>query len=957
MGEPSRIDSLQTLGKYPLIEKISDGYLGQVYRSFDQDLDCAIDIRVLCGGIKWDEDLEDLFRKESGTITRLQHPNIATLIEVNTEDRVPFMVMEPLGDRDLRKLIRQKPEMSFETKISIMIQVAEGVGCAHKEGILHRNLCPENIYVASDGCIKIRDFAIAHVLMKHLPHPGIRWGEPIYLSPEQIRNKKSNARSDIFALGVIFYELLTGVHPFYAQDGNKALDNILQVIQIPTFERYPHFHPRIWQILKNCLAKNPEDRYGNTDDLLGAFRGLLKEMAEDVRLMLNELQSAFASLKITAEQQGASDVSIRLYHNVRDLLHGTGNTDYSRLDQLIGELLEVYPEIRDKGFEQNIYGSLLSPGGRLEEIRNSQKEKPHSEENSDFPLHSKEFHRKASSHENCVTAKMEEEEPAGESPSPEIALTAQHVEAVASPALEEETGCDTVTEESQQEGASSYLSLERNLDESATAYISEEQVPDNSEAEQEFPKTGKGLHLRRKFYRRKFYSFMKPVCRIVAAVIMILLVAIAVRSFQVSGAGDTLRSAFKNFVLDPLVTVKASVLQQVRSGDNEGTTMERAEIHNENNDVQFKTDFLDQLEEPFTGESFASPSQDQLDRIAVMIGSGNLQQAETELDRMRRLHPNSPEVIELYRKWQKEVSGSGEKERSDESVLETTTMNEEAWNRQFLNYFARGEYKEAGNVTGLWLEGLPRSARAQESDAVVKEIDKRMSAYNAAMKEGRYREALQELNSVVILNPTDPHIAGLRREIESLMTSVGSTLTVYRLNDPAILLLDGKHTGHDGEIVGQSISAGSHEISVEKDGRLVASRKQELSDGQAITLVYDLAQEDIRPMIESDRISIERRNAMEEVYSFMTEHEHGIFRGSCSGELTVSVYEVIYSPSDGSHGFRIPCKLLNLELDGSSIDLFFVSDNEHFKRFGFDSEQIANSFYQTWNRLKSLPRP
>ena len=96
---------------------------------------------------------------------------------------------------------------------------------------------------------------------------------------------------------------------------------------------------------------------------------------------------------------------------------------------------------------------------------------------------------------------------------------------------------------------------------------------------------------------------------------------------------------------------------------------------------------------------------------------------------------------------------------------------------------------------------------------------------------------------------------------------------------------------------------------------------------------------------------------MEEVHSFQSEHQHGLFRGSCRGELVLNVQEVIYRPTSGSHGFRIPFKLLKLEHDGRTIDLFFISDNEHFKKFEFDDGQTAEKFVQTWNKLKTLQQP
>jgi hypothetical protein len=249
---------------------------------------------------------------------------------------------------------------------------------------------------------------------------------------------------------------------------------------------------------------------------------------------------------------------------------------------------------------------------------------------------------------------------------------------------------------------------------------------------------------------------------------------------------------------------------------------------------------------------------------------------------------------------------------------------------------------------------LPQSAGARESAAVVRQFRARMNACIAAMNDGSYGEALQELDAAERVNPSDPNLEGLRKEIESRATSASGTLTVYRLGDQATLLLNGKRIGNGGEIVGLSIPVGSHEISLEKDGRPVASRREELSEGQKIVLVYDLAQRNMRPMIDSDQILIDRRKTMEEAHRFEAEHQHGTFRGKCRGALVLSFYEVVYKPVEGSHGFRIPFKLLTLEQNGRTVDLFFISDKEHFKEFEFSDEQSAAKFVQTWNKLKSL---
>ena len=545
-----------------------------------------------------------------------------------------------------------------------------------------------------------------------------------------------------------------------------------------------------------------------------------------------------------------------------------------------------------------------------------------------------------------------------EAPPPEISPERQEEKPVENVFSGDGTVGDAGMKESHPEELSSDSHVKAEIEDAVQAYGGAGQVSDSSLDRQVLPETGKAHPLRRKLYRRKLKSILKPVYRTVAAILAVLLVVTAIYYVQGSGdAADMLHGAFENYVLNPLATVKASVLKQAQSGDNEPASIESVEILKETANSQYETALLDEFEEPFTGEGYTSPPQDSLDSIAVMIGSGNLQQAETELDRLRRMYPNSPQVMDLYRKWQSKASASGEEESREESFLETTGMKEEAWNRQFLNFFNQGKYKEAGNVVGLWLGELPYSSLARESKSAVEEIQRRMAAVNTAQNENRSKEALQELSAVEKMNPSDPNIAGLRSEIESRMASPDGTLTVYRLGEKATLLLDGKRIDHGGEIVGERIPVGSHEIILEKDGNTVASRSQEFLEGQTTVLVYDLDQRDIRPMIEPDQIVIDRRTAMEEVHRFATEHQHGILRGNCRGELILSFYEVVYVPVSGSHGFRVPSKLLKLEQDGSTIDLFFISGNEHFQKFEFDDARAAASFRQTWNKLKSMSKP
>jgi serine/threonine protein kinase len=339
------VATIPLLGKYELIENLGEGYLGSVYRGFDRNLGQTVAVRVLCDGIKWDARVEELFHQACQAISGLHHPNIVAILDAGMDGSSRYIAMESLGNRNIGDLIAQKADLTYETKLAIIIQIAEGLSCAHKNGILHLDLTPGKIHPTADGGVKIRDFGIAHVLMKHLPRPIVRWGAPMYLSPEQIQQKSCDARSDIFSAGTIFYELLTGHHPFHDSNSNKALDNILLDAQIPTFEEFPDAPPGIWNILKTCLARDPEDRYQSVEDVLIACRELAVSLAEDSQLMLAELYAALTPLRRAAAQPDASERILRLQSEIQKLSSGKMEADYASLDRLTRALIEHYPVI------------------------------------------------------------------------------------------------------------------------------------------------------------------------------------------------------------------------------------------------------------------------------------------------------------------------------------------------------------------------------------------------------------------------------------------------------------------------------------------------------------------------------------------------------------------------------------------------------------------------------------
>jgi len=668
MGDPTRFDSLKTVGKYALIEKLGDGYLGPIFKSFNKDRDRAVEIRVFCDGIKWDEDLKGLMRKECESLARLKHLNIASIIELHTEDQVPFMVMEPLGKRSLRNILARQLEMSFESKVSIMMQATQGLAFAHKEGIVHRNLCPENIFLRANGCIKIRDFTVAHFLSKHLPHPGVRYGAPIYLSPEQIQHQPGNEQSDIFAAGIIFYELLTGVHPFYDADSNKALDNILNDRPVPTFESYPHFHPRIWHILKRCFAKKQEDRYRNADEMLQAFQALLKEMAEDVQFMLAELQSSFASLKATSEGPGASDKSSSLCRSIWNILRGIEDPDYVQLDMLMTDFNEIYPEIRASAAEADVSGMEQQLQVRPDDLymftndTSPEKEKTVESFRPYAALHS--------TGEESGTAPQE---------MPDISK-AEHQKG-----LEQESSTETHQKQAFSEDSDSRSesrdksTRQTSSTETEADYPNEDPGVSDNSMRRDSVKSKQSSDGKQSSIPWRRFRIRKPKFRMIAVLILIILIIATVYVFQKSGDADTLFGEWKNGILNSWMTIKASVQKQSDSESAAASSISIVDVSIDDSSSEYESKLLDGLEESSPVDGRAYPARERLDRIRTLIRNGSYNQAEVELDRIRRVFPDSPEVAELYEEWRQKVFQlDPESKSSEKDQLKSTQKKEES---------------------------------------------------------------------------------------------------------------------------------------------------------------------------------------------------------------------------------------------------------------------------------------
>jgi tetratricopeptide (TPR) repeat protein len=363
---------------------------------------------------------------------------------------------------------------------------------------------------------------------------------------------------------------------------------------------------------------------------------------------------------------------------------------------------------------------------------------------------------------------------------------------------------------------------------------------------------------------------------------------------------------------------------------------------------------LKEVESASTGNRSSATDRNleqSVSRISGLINSGKFQIAKMEIDRLQQVYPNSSEIAGLRKRL--DALNSKQVQEQTRKEEEQQRMKEDEWNRQISDSLGRGKYNEAAGALTLWLSENPGSPRAAELNAKIQEIQRHLKAYAQAMTESRYSDAYNALSGAERLNPADPNIAELRRQTDSRKAAARAVLTVHRLGAKAALLLDGKPIGKDGEVENESIPIGSHTLAIENSGGAVAFKVQEYAEGQHVAWVYDLLKQTLRPMVESDRESLTRRKAMEEVSRFPLEHDHGVFRGSCRGVLSLDTLDVAYSPSAGSHGFRIPFKLLKLKAEGKSVSMYYISDNNHFQTFKFQDPQAAGKFVQKWDELKT----
>ena len=267
----------QKLGKYNIVGKIGKGAMGEVYKGHDPALNRYVAIKIIAETLGTDADLIERFRREARNAAGLNHPNIITIYEFVEEEGTIYMVMELLEGQDLKELIKSGAPVTMDQILSIMEQIADGLGFAHSRGIIHRDLKPANIHVSKNGQVKILDFGLVHEASSDMTKTGQVMGTPNYMSPEQVQGLRVDPRSDIFSLGAVFYELLTRKKPFSADSIHATMFKVVQGDREP-LAQYTHLPRPLVSMVDRALDKDPEGRFADASALRDHLRALRREV-------------------------------------------------------------------------------------------------------------------------------------------------------------------------------------------------------------------------------------------------------------------------------------------------------------------------------------------------------------------------------------------------------------------------------------------------------------------------------------------------------------------------------------------------------------------------------------------------------------------------------------------------------------------------------------------------------
>ena len=255
--------------RYQLEERLGSGGMATVFRATDRMLERTVAIKLLRKDFSWDEEFRERFRQEAKAAANLSHPNIVTVHDFGYDDERLFIIMEFIPGTNLKTILKRRGRYGVEEALALMVQACAGIGYAHRAGLVHCDIKPQNLLITPDQRLKVVDFGIARAMASILPEEkaDIVWGSPQYFSPEQATGSPPSPASDVYSLGIVLFEMLTNQLPFTAETPEE-LARKHQLAPVPSPRKFnPAIPIPVEQVILKVLSKEPSARYRTADQL------------------------------------------------------------------------------------------------------------------------------------------------------------------------------------------------------------------------------------------------------------------------------------------------------------------------------------------------------------------------------------------------------------------------------------------------------------------------------------------------------------------------------------------------------------------------------------------------------------------------------------------------------------------------------------------------------------------
>jgi TolB-like protein/Tfp pilus assembly protein PilF/predicted Ser/Thr protein kinase len=363
----------ETVSHYRIINKLGEGGMGVVYKAEDTKLKRTVALKFLPAGLTRDPEARMRFVREAQAAAALNHPNICTIYEIGEDDGRTFIAMECVEGRDLRDVIREAP-LALDNALDIALQIAEGLSAAHERGIVHRDIKPANVLLTPRGRVKLMDFGLARIAgAAHLTRSGVTVGTVAYMSPEQARGQDVDRSTDVWAVGVVLSEMLTGRRPFRGASEQAVIHSILNDEPEPVSAAVLEAPAALEGVIAKALTKDPAARYQGADELAADLKALSKEPASSAPTRLVDSAGSqpsvgvlsFADMSPGKDQEYFCDGMAEEIINALTNIGGVQVSSRTAAFQFKGQGYDIQEIGRKLKVQTVLEGSVRKAGNRL----------------------------------------------------------------------------------------------------------------------------------------------------------------------------------------------------------------------------------------------------------------------------------------------------------------------------------------------------------------------------------------------------------------------------------------------------------------------------------------------------------------------------------------------------------------------------------------------------------------